>query len=135
MALWEGKKYKLDRSENFEDYMYALGVGYFTRKIGNVTYPMVELKKNEDGTFTLDTTSTFKDTSITFTPGSEFDEATVDGREVKSVCTFEGDNRLIHEQKGEKPTTIVREFKEDEMVATMTIKDIICTRWYKLVTE
>lgn len=135
MVIWEGKKYKLDRSEKFEDYMYALGVGYFTRKIGNVTYPTVELVKNSDGTYTLNTTSTFKDTTITFTPGVEFNETTVDGREVKSVCTFEGDNRLIHEQKGEKPTTIVREFKEDEMVATMTINDIICTRWYKLVTE
>jgi hypothetical protein len=25
MAVWEGKKYKLDKSENFDEYMKALG--------------------------------------------------------------------------------------------------------------
>lgn len=25
MASWEGKKYKLDKSENFDEYMKALG--------------------------------------------------------------------------------------------------------------
>lgn len=25
MAVWEGKKYKMDKSENFDEYMKALG--------------------------------------------------------------------------------------------------------------
>ena len=25
MAIWEGKKYKLDKSENFDEYMKVLG--------------------------------------------------------------------------------------------------------------
>lgn len=132
MAVWEGKKYKLQKSEKFEEYMQELGVGFLTRKVGNNTFPTVELVKNEDGTFTLNTLSTFKNTTIKFTPGEEFDEETVDGRKVKSVCSFEGDNKLVHEQKGEKPTKIVREFKEDEMAAEMTINNIVCTRLYKV---
>lgn len=133
MAAWQGKKYKLEKSEKFEEYMKELGVGFLVRKVGNSTYPTVELVKNEDGSYTLNTLSTFKNTSITFKVGEEFDEETVDGRKVKSVCTFEGDNKLLHEQKGEKPTTIEREFKEDEMTAKMTVNDIVCTRVYKAV--
>ncbi|XP_063705336.1 probable fatty acid-binding protein [Culicoides brevitarsis] len=133
MAVWEGKKYKLEKSENFEEYMKELGVGFLIRKVGNSTYPTVELLKNEDGTFTLNTISTFKNTTIKFKPGEEFDEETVDGRKVKSICRFEGDT-LIHEQAGEKPTTIERIFKAEEMTAIMKINNIICTRIYKVVT-
>lgn len=82
MAVWEGKKYKLEKTENFEEYMKELGVGFMTRKIGNNTYPVVELLKNEDDSFTLNTLSTFKNTSIKFKLGEEFDEETVDGRKV-----------------------------------------------------
>lgn len=132
MAIWEGKKYKLDRSDKFDEYMKELGVGFVTRKIGNNIYPTVELIKNGDE-YILNTTSTFKDTTIKFKLGEEFDEETVDGRNVKSVCTFDGENKLVHEQKGEKPTTIVREFKDDEMTAIMNINNIVCTRVYKVV--
>lgn len=132
MAIWEGKKYKLDHSDKFDEYMKELGVGFVTRKIGNNIYPTVELIKNGEE-YTLNTTSTFKDTTIKFKLGEEFDEETVDGRNVKSVCTFDGENKLIHEQKGDKPTTIVREFKDDEMTAIMTINNIVCTRLYKVV--
>lgn len=29
MAVWEGKKYKMDKSENFDEYMKALGKCFF----------------------------------------------------------------------------------------------------------
>uniref|UniRef100_A0A8W7PAR2 Cytosolic fatty-acid binding proteins domain-containing protein n=1 Tax=Anopheles coluzzii TaxID=1518534 RepID=A0A8W7PAR2_ANOCL len=100
MAVWEGKKYKMEKSEGFDDYMKALGVGM--------------------------------NTTIKFKLGEEFDEETVDVRMVKSVCTFDG-NKLIHEQKGEKPTTIVREFTATDLTATMTAGNAKCVRYYKAV--
>lgn len=30
MASWEGKKYKLEKSENFDEFMKALGEFYFS---------------------------------------------------------------------------------------------------------
>lgn len=132
MPAWEGKKYKLETSENFDEYMKELGVGFVTRKMGNTISPTVQLIKEGDE-YVFNTTSTFKNTTIKFKPGEEFDEETVDGRKVKSVCTFEGEDKLIHEQKGEKPTTIVREFTADKLNAVMTIGDIICKRIYKVV--
>lgn len=107
------------------------GVGMVLRKLGNSISPTVELVKNGDE-YTFNTLSTFKNTTIKFKLGEEFDEETVDGRMVKSVCTFDG-NKLIHEQKGEKPTTIVREFTATDLTATMTAGNAKCVRYYKAV--
>lgn len=91
------------------------GVGMVTRKMGATVSPIVELTE-KDGEYTLKTTSTFKSTEIKFKLGEEFDEETVDGRKVKSTCVLEG-NKLIQEQKGDKNTTIEREFTPTEMKA------------------
>ncbi|XP_036333706.1 probable fatty acid-binding protein [Rhagoletis pomonella] len=131
MAVWEGKKYKLEKSENFDEYMKELGVGMVLRKMGNSVSPTVELKKDGD-TYTFTTTSTFKTSSISFKLGEEFDEETLDGRKVKSVITLDG-NKLLQEQKGDKPSTIIREFTDSELVTTLTINDIKSVRVYKAV--
>lgn len=76
--------------------------------MGNAASPVIELTE-KDGTYTLTSKSTFKDTALVFQLGKEFDEETPDGRMVKSIITLEG-NKLIHIQKGDKETKIVREF-------------------------
>ncbi|XP_016950156.1 fatty acid-binding protein, muscle [Drosophila biarmipes] len=126
-----GKKYKLDKSENFDEYMKELGVGLVTRKMGNSLSPTVEVTKEGD-TYTLTTTSTFKTSAISFKLGEEFDEETLDGRNVKSIITLDG-NKLTQEQKGDKPTTIVREFNDGELITTLTIGNVKCVRVYKAV--
>ncbi|XP_017062171.1 fatty acid-binding protein, muscle [Drosophila ficusphila] len=126
-----GKKYKLDKSENFDEYMKELGVGLVTRKMGNSLSPTVEVTKEGD-TYTLTTTSTFKTSAISFKLGEEFDEETLDGRNVKSIITLDG-NKLTQEQKGDKPTTIVREFNDGELITTLTIGSVKCVRVYKAV--
>ncbi|TWW53617.1 Fatty acid-binding protein, brain [Takifugu flavidus] len=84
--------WKLVESENFDDYMKALGVGFATRQ------------------------STFKNTEISFKLGEEFDETTADDRNCKSTVSLEGD-KLVHVQKWDgKETTFVREIKDGKMV-------------------
>ncbi|XP_003494760.1 sodium/calcium exchanger regulatory protein 1 isoform X1 [Bombus impatiens] len=125
-----GKQYKLQSSENFDDFMKALGVGIMTRKMGSSVSPVIELTEN-NGVYTLKTTSAFKNSEIKFKLGEEFDEETADGRKVKTVCTLDG-NKLTQVQKGEKDTTIEREFTPTEMKAIMKVDDIVCTRVYKV---
>jgi len=132
MPVWEGKKYENYKSENFDEYMKELGVGFWLRTFGNTVTPTVELSKSGD-TYTLNTTSTFKNSTISFKEGEEFEEETLDGRKIKSVCTFEGENKLVHKQGGDTPSTIVREFTPDEMVATMTVGNVTSIRKYKAV--
>ncbi|KAF7382334.1 hypothetical protein HZH68_015253 [Vespula germanica] len=108
----------------------ALRVSLVTRKMGASVNPVVELTEN-DGTYILKTNSPFKSSEIKFKLGEEFEEETPDGRKVKSVCTLEG-NKLLHVQKGEKETTIEREFTPTEMKAVMKVDDIVCTRVYTI---
>lgn len=109
-------RYKRDVCEFHTDYLWILflGVGMVLRKMGNTVSPTVEITQDGD-TYTLTTTSTFKTSAISFKLGEEFDEETLDGRKVKSVITLDG-NKLTQEQKGDKPSTIVREFTDSELI-------------------
>ncbi|KAG5333265.1 FABPM protein, partial [Acromyrmex heyeri] len=118
-----GKRYKLQSSEKFDEYMKALGVGMVTRKMGSSVSPVVELTE-KDGLYILKTSSAFKNTEIKFKLDEEFDEETVDGRKVKSICTLEG-NKLVQVQKGEKGTTIEREFGPTEMKAVRDFRRLL----------
>lgn len=124
-------KWKLDSSENFDEYMKAVGVGMATRKLGNMTKPNTIIKIVGD-TWTLQTKSTVKNTEINFKLGEAFDETTADGRKVKTTCTVEGDSKLIQDQKAEINSTLVRELvDEDHMLLTLTANDVTCKRHYK----
>ncbi|XP_026333812.1 myelin P2 protein-like [Hyposmocoma kahamanoa] len=131
MESFCGKKYKMISSENFDEFMKAIGVGLITRKAANAVTPTIELRKDGDH-YILVTTSTFKTSEIKFKPGEEFDEERADGAKVKSVCTIEG-NTLKQVQKAADgvEVTFIREFGPEEMKAVMTAKDVTCTRVYK----
>lgn len=111
--------------------MRRLGVNFFLIQIGNVVSPTVELRKLPNDKYKLITESTFTNTEITFKLGEEFDEETVDGRKVKSVMTLEG-NKLTQKQGGTPPSTIIREFSEKEMVAQLSVYDVVATRKYRV---
>ena len=129
MACWEGKKYKLCKSENFDEYMKELGVGLVLRKVGNSVTPTVELVKDGDN-YKLISTSTFKTYTLPFKLCEEFDEETQDGRKVKTIMSMEGDT-LMQEQQGEKPSTIIREFSDSELITTLIAGDVKSVRIYK----
>lgn len=129
LAQFFNKKYKLASSENFDEVMKALGVGWMTRKVAATVSPVIELTE-KDGIYCLTSQSTFKNTEIKFKFGEEFEEETPDGRKVKSIITLEG-NKLIHVQKGEKETTIERTFTPEEVIMTVAVDDIVSTRIYK----
>lgn len=109
-----------------------LGVGWFLRSVGNQVTPTVELKKLGNNKYKLITSSTFKSQELEFEPGKPFDEETLDGRDVKSTMTFDGPNKLIHSVGGEPASEIVRVFGEKEMIATMKVAEVVCTRKYKV---
>uniref|UniRef100_A0A8C2E1L9 Fatty acid binding protein 7, brain, a n=1 Tax=Cyprinus carpio TaxID=7962 RepID=A0A8C2E1L9_CYPCA len=122
--------WKLVDSQNFDEYMKALGVGFATRQVGNVTKPTIVIS-HEDEKVVIKTLSTFKNTEISFKLGEEFDETTADDRHVKSTVTLEGDN-LVHVQRWDgKETMFVREIKDGKMVMTLTFEDLQAVRTYE----
>lgn len=122
--------WKLTDSQNFDEYMKALGVGFATRQVGNVTKPTVIISQEGDKVV-IRTQSTFKNTEISFHLGEEFEEITADDRNCKSVVSLEGD-KLIHVQKWDgKETNFVREIKDGKMVMTLTFGDVVSVRQYE----
>ena len=79
MAACTGK-FKLTQSENFEEFMKALGVGLVTRKLGNKSSPTVTVTE-DNGEYTFKQESLVKTSEIKFKIGQEFDEVTADGRQ------------------------------------------------------
>lgn len=58
-------------------------MGFATRQMGNITKPNLVIQVGADGLISMKAESTFKTTEIKFRLGEEFDETTVDGRNVK----------------------------------------------------
>ncbi|KAK5638895.1 hypothetical protein RI129_013190 [Pyrocoelia pectoralis] len=127
-----GKKYKLAQSENFDEFMKALGVGFATRNAGKLVSPVVELTKSGDS-YTFSSNSSFKKFAFTFTNGKEFDQETPDGRMVKATINVDG-NTLHEIQKDDKgdSTIIDRIFSDDELKMELKFGDVSATRLYKI---
>ncbi|XP_034419263.1 fatty acid binding protein 7, brain, a [Cyclopterus lumpus] len=122
--------WKLVDSQNFDEYMKSLGVGFATRQVGNVTKPTVAISQDGDK-LVVKTLSTFKNTEISSKLGEEFDETTADDRHVKSIFTMEGDT-LVQVQKWDgKETKFVREIKDGKLVATLTFEGVQAVRTYE----
>lgn len=126
--------YKLIKSENFDEYMAAIGVGFMLRKMAATATPTCEITQSGDE-WNMKTSTTFKTTEIKFKMGEAFDETTADGRKCKSTIAKEGDNKLIHKQIcGDQTLDIIREFTDNEMKMILTAPGgIVSTRIYQKV--
>jgi len=131
MSFVEGK-FQLKESENFEDFMKALGVSYLVRKLGNKSSPVVSVSKAGDE-YTMKQESLVKTTEFKFKMGEPFEELTADGRKVMSTMTETAPNTIMHEMlgtNGGKDSVCIREFMPERLKVVCTVDDILTTRWY-----
>merc|ERR1711862_131519 len=82
----------------------------------------------EGGVWTIKTSTTLKNMELKFKLNEEFEETTADGRDVKSICTFE-DGKIVTVQTAKnakhKSTKSIREMASpDELVYTLTIDGV-----------
>jgi len=114
--------------------MKALGVNVISRTMANKATPTVEFSIAADGTWTFKTLTPVKNTEIKFKLGEEFDETTLDGRKCRTTVRLEN-GKLCQVQKatksGEKDTKIEREIQGDDLLVTMPLENVTCTRTYK----
>jgi hypothetical protein len=120
--------WKMESSENFDSYMEAVGVGAAMAKIGSMSKPTVTISVDGD-TWNMKSETLFKNSKLQFQIGVEFDETTPDDRQMKTIFTLEG-NKLIQDQKGEKPSVITREVNGDKMTVLCTAGTVVATRIY-----
>lgn len=127
-----GRKYKLEKSENFDEFLKAFGVGYLVRKMAQLASPVVQLTRDGD-TFTFTSASTFRRSALTFRLGEEFQEKRHDGAVVTSLIQRQDACTLFHLQRGDRDSTVTRRFTPDRLTITMQVDDIVCTKIYKSV--
>ncbi|XP_078253394.1 fatty acid-binding protein, liver-like [Rhinoraja longicauda] len=123
-------KWQLEKSEKFDDYMVKLGVGIALRNIAKLASPTTTISKDGD-TITLATDSAVKKTKIHFKLGEEFDETTADNRDTKTTVIMDK-GKMVQTQRWQgKETTLVREMKDEKLILTCTLGDVVCTRTYQ----
>ncbi|CAI5452831.1 unnamed protein product [Caenorhabditis angaria] len=91
-------KWNFVSSENFDEYLKAVGVGWAVRTIATKTKPTLDFVIEGDE-WRMTSTSTFKTFTLKFKLGVPFDDKTADGRDTGNVVTVEND-RLIHVETG-----------------------------------
>jgi hypothetical protein len=96
--------WKLNSSENFDEYMKEIGVNFAMRKIGGATKPNVKFEVNGDE-WTFTTTSTLRTHVVKYRLNQEFDEETLDGRKCRTTFTLE-DNKLVQTQRDQNGTIL-----------------------------
>ncbi|XP_026204091.1 fatty acid-binding protein, heart [Anabas testudineus] len=122
--------WNLKESNNFDEYMKKLGVGFATRTVANMTKPTTIIVLDGDQ-LTVKTQSSVKNSQFSCKLGEEFDETTADDRQVKSILKIE-DGKLVHIQRWEgKETSLVREVNGNTLMLTLTLGDVVCTRRYE----
>nr|AAQ54609.1 Gly d 13 [Glycyphagus domesticus] len=123
-------QYKLEKSENFDQFLDKLGVGFLVKTAAKTVKPTLEVAVDGD-TYIFRSLSTFKNTEIKFKLGEEFEEDRADGKRVKTVVVKEGDNKFVQTQFGDKEVKVVREFKGDEVEVTASVDGVNSVRLYK----
>ncbi|XDB57060.1 hypothetical protein AB1E18_010516 [Capra hircus] len=129
-SLYLQGTWKLVSSENFDDYMKEVGVGFATRKVAGMAKPTVIISVNGD-VVNIKSESTFKNTEMSFKLGQEFDEVTPDDRKVKSIINLD-EGALVQVQNWDgKSTTIKRKLVDDKLVLECVMNGVTATRVYE----
>ncbi|NP_001134675.1 fatty acid-binding protein, adipocyte-like [Salmo salar] len=122
--------WKMTSSENFDEYMKAIGVGFATRQMGNMAKPNLQFSI-DDGVISMKSQSTFKTTETKFKLNEEFDEMTADDRKTKTLMTFEN-GKLVQKQTWDgKTTTLERELQDGKLIAKCVMDDVVALRTYE----
>ncbi|XP_061574338.1 fatty acid binding protein 4b [Cololabis saira] len=118
-------------SDNFDEYMKAVGMSFATRQMGNLVKPNLMVSVGADGLISIKAESTFKTTTISFKLNEEFDEETTDGRKAKSLFTLE-DGKLVQKQMWDgKSTTLEREIQDGKLITKCVMDDVAAVRTYE----
>ncbi|NXQ56748.1 FABPI protein, partial [Anthoscopus minutus] len=124
--------WKIDRNENYEKFMEAMGVGLMKRKLGAHDNLKMTIQQNGDK-FNVKEASNFRNIEIEFTLGVNFEYSLADGTELSGTWTLEG-NKLVGtftRKDNGKILKAVREIVGDELVQTYLYEGVESKRFFK----
>ncbi|XP_069135990.1 LOW QUALITY PROTEIN: sodium/calcium exchanger regulatory protein 1-like [Argopecten irradians] len=127
-------KWKMDRSENFDEFLKAVGVNMLLRKMASLGKPTMTISvEGEIITVALDIAVRKEQDSFKL---DEPFETQREGEKLKMSPTWE-DGKLkltatpIDPNSKLNPPTIYRERVGDEILMTMDVGDVRCKRYFK----
>lgn len=132
MAQFEGK-YEHIKSENFEEFLRAIGVPMIPRKLVTASNPTVEVTR-EGEYWVIRMATLIRTIEYKFIPGETIQTETMGGM-AENVFTFE-ENTIKQTQKSDTYTTeVLREFTDEGLVMTLRHLEsgTICYRHFKRV--
>ena len=120
-------RFEMISSENYGEFLKAVGVGMIQRNLAEKGKPTVDISES-GGRYTMKVLTALKNTEASFALDEEFDDETADGRKARSTVTKDG-NKLIHVQKvGSDQATTTSEFSDTELKQTYSSKGVTATR-------
>ncbi|NXV75054.1 FABPI protein, partial [Atlantisia rogersi] len=124
--------WKVERNEDYEKFMEAMGVNIMKRKLG--AHDNLKITIQQDGNkFTVKESSNFRTIDIEFTLGSNFEYSLADGTELTGAWNMEG-NKLVGtftRKDNGKVLTAYREIVGDELVQTYVYEGVEAKRIFK----
>ncbi|NWU08916.1 FABPI protein, partial [Cephalopterus ornatus] len=124
--------WKIDRNENYEKFMEAMGVNMMKRKLG--AHDNLKITIQQDGNkFTVKEASNFRTIEIEFTLGVNFDYSLADGTELNGNWNLEG-NKLVGTFTRKDNGKVLKAYREivgDELVQTYVYEGIESKRIFK----
>ncbi|NXT74007.1 FABPI protein, partial [Zapornia atra] len=124
--------WKVEKNENYEKFMEAMGVNIMKRKLG--AHDNLKITIQQDGNkFTVKESSNFRTIEIEFTLGSNFEYSLADGTELTGAWNMEG-NKLVGtftRKDNGKVLTAYREIVGDELVQTYVYEGVEAKRIFK----
>ncbi|NWI76721.1 FABPI protein, partial [Dyaphorophyia castanea] len=124
--------WKIDRNENYEKFMEAMGVGMMKRKLG--AHDNLKITIQQDGNkFIVKEASNFRNIEIEFTLGVNFEYSLADGTELSGAWTLEG-NKLVGTFTRKDNGKVLKAYREivgDELVQTYVYEGVESKRFFK----
>lgn len=112
------------------------GLNFIKRKLAKQVPCSSELTKTGDNEYCFITHMPFNTLQQKFMPDVPFDQETADGRKVKNIFSFDGDNKMTEKQiEPNREVIITRTFTEKEMLGYATVKDVKCQMWSEFVEK
>nr|XP_022342880.1 fatty acid-binding protein, adipocyte-like [Crassostrea virginica] len=126
-------KWKLHRSENFEDFLGECGVNFFVRKMAGMASPVSEISVKEGDKVHITLVTSFMTQEDCFSLGEEFDKDMRGNKMVGKPSFVDGKIIIQYTPKDPsiKPQKVTREVINGELVQTMEIGDVVCKRFMK----
>ncbi|KAJ7406747.1 Fatty acid-binding protein, intestinal [Willisornis vidua] len=124
--------WKIDRNENYEKFMEAMGVNMMKRKLG--AHDNLKITIQQDGNkFTVKEASNFRTIEIEFTLGATFEYSLADGTELTGSWNLEGDKLVgtFTRKDNGKVLKAYREIVNDELVQTYVYEGVESKRIFK----